>query len=69
VKIVSKKQNEEFIMRNRIEQIRKRDEAAKTQRFNNLRRLHNDEDEDDGDGGGGAGISWGMGFDEEEAVA
>jgi pSer/pThr/pTyr-binding forkhead associated (FHA) protein len=44
IKIVSKKQNEEFIMRNRVEQIKKMDQAMKMQKMNNLKRIHHEEE-------------------------
>jgi len=64
LRIVSKKENEEFLFKRRVEQIKRMDEQMQQIKQENLKRLRGrDNDGEDG------GISWGMGFEDEDAIA
>ena len=62
IQIVSRRQNEEMLMKRRIDQIRKLDEQMKSHRERNMKRLHGDSQAEDEEGG----ISWGMGLEDDE---
>ena len=62
IQIVSRRQNEEMLMKRRIDQIRKLDDQMKSHRERNMKRLHGDSQAEEEDGG----ISWGMGLEDDE---